>query len=277
MSKSSDRVLIYIPTYDCERTIVGVLDEIPASVWARAEVWVVDNQSSDRTVAKVLAGNAQSRWAKTVKVIQPTQNQGYAGSQKLAYRLALADPQGFQAVLMLHGDGQYDPKLIPQFLKELSGPEQIVYGYRSWRWNWKSDETPIFAYLTIKSLSVLESAMTGYWRREWHSGMVMHKRGFLEKVNLTNITSTMHMDGHLLFAAGRLGLPVKGLPIYKRYKNYEALKPSARVRYVFNVLKLIPRLHFIPVGVTAGHKPAPLPEHKVMTIEAAPLEREITI
>lgn len=244
---SSNRLLIYIPAYNCESRILGVVDDIPPEIWAISDVLVVDNHSRDNTLKLVIEANQAKRWPKAIHIVQPKKNLGYAGSQKLAYRLMLEHSQ-FDAVMMLHGDGQYDSALLPKFAAELDSDAEVVYGYRSWINYWSKDETPISSYITIKSLSFIESLMTGYWRKEWHSGMVMYKRSFLTRVNLDQITKTMHIDGHLLFAAGELKAQTKPLPIYKRYKNYPAIGKTARIRYTLGVLTLIPRLHFIPVA-----------------------------
>lgn len=258
MFDSNRRILIYIPVYNCESRILGVLDDIPHWVWDIAEVLVIDNRSTDGTYEKVLSSNQSKRWPRQAHLIQPVINAGYSGSQKLAYHLALAHPE-IDWILMLHGDGQYDPALIPRFFEQMKNPVDVVYGFRSWRKFWTKDETPWSSYVTIKLLSLLESWITGFYRKEWHSGMVMYRKSFLAKVALENLTTTMHIDGHLLFAAGVLNAEVLGIPIYKRYENYPALGPTARIRYVFDVVKLMPRLKSIPVTKTSGATMA-LPE-----------------
>jgi len=272
---SENKLLLYIPSYNCAPYILSVIDSIPPETWAMADVLVIDNLSSDDTIEKLTKANSEQRWAKPVHIIQPRENLGYSGSQKLAYRFFLAHPQ-YKAIMMLHGDGQYDPALIPSFATFIDSEFEVVYGHRSKTKNWSKDETPWIAYLTIKSLSIFESLMTGYWRHEWHSGMVMYKRGFLSQVNFANITRSMHIDGHLLFAAGKLGVPVKGVPIYKRYKDYEALGPTARVRYVWNVLKLIPRLHFISVHrKSEGATELPTPAFDAFTTHRRQLQQPL--
>ncbi len=215
-------------------------------LWEQADVLVIDNKSSDHTVELLQQGNAEGRWPQEVMIIQPTENRGYSGSQKLAYWLML-EHSTYEWVLMLHGDGQYDPKQIKKFWAHANEDYDVVYGFRSWRAYWSKDETPWTSYITIKTLSFLESWITGYWRKEWHSGMVMYRRRFLERINFKNITSTMHIDGHLLFAAGVLKARLLAVPIYKRYKNYAAIGKTARVKYVFDVLRLLPRLKKISV------------------------------
>lgn len=268
------RILIYIPVYNCESRILGVLDDIEPWVWERAEVLVIDNRSTDNTLGKLVEANNSGRWPRQVHVIQPKINAGYSGSQKLAFRIVL-EHEHIDWVLMLHGDGQYDSRLIKDFFEHIDGPNEVVYGYRSWRTYWSKDETPLSSYVAIKVLSVLESFITGYRRKEWHSGMVMYSRHFLARIDFDNITPTMHIDGHLLYAAGVSGTPVHAIPIYKRYKNYPALGPTARVRYVFNVLGLMPRLKSISVLNASCQNLEPEEQHSNRLIEFESYPREL--
>ena len=45
--------------------------------------------------------------------------------------------------------------------------------------------------------------------------------------------------GDLLFVSGVLGVPVKGVPIYKRYKELTPFEGAARRKYVFDVMRLM--------------------------------------
>lgn len=245
-AEKKKNLLVYIPSYNCRERLLGVLDEVPKELWGRANFLVIDNQSTDGTIDALVAGNESGRWSQRVHIIQPKQNRGYSGSQKLAYNFAIKFDH-IKSVVMLHGDGQYDPNMILQMFPEVGGENGIVYGYRSKRVFWSKDETPLHTYLIIKILSIMESLLTGVFRKEWHSGFVMYQAWFLKKINFENITPTMHIDGHMLFAAGSLKVKTKGLPIYKRYKNYPALGGTARLKYVMNVFQIIPRLHFIDI------------------------------
>jgi glycosyltransferase involved in cell wall biosynthesis len=253
LPQTAHRILIYIPTYNCRERTLALIDEIPRHVWNQADVMVIDNQSQDGTLEALRSANQARRWPHPIHLVQPNENLGYAGSQKLAYNLVLMNEK-YEWVLMLHGDGQYDPNQLDRFFAHLYAPNDVVYGYRSWRKFWSKDETPWSSYITIKTLSLLESLITGFWRKEWHSGMVMYHRRFLSRIYFANITTTMHIDGHLLYASGKFGCPVTAVPIYKRYKNYPAIGRTARVRYVFDVLRLLPRMKSIPIERTKSAK-----------------------
>lgn len=234
----SRKVLVYLPAYNCGRVIISVLDEIPASIWEIADFLVVDNCSTDNTADLLLQANAEQRFPRHVHVVRPPRNLGYSGSQKLAYKLALASPS-VERVIMLHGDGQYSPLLLNDYLPLIDSDYGVVYGYRDKRVYRSRDETPLVAYFIIKLMSALESIVTGYRRKEWHGGFVMYSRRFLERVAIDNLTSTPHIDGHLLFTAGVLDEKVLGIPIWKRYKNYPGFGGLARVKYMFDVFRLL--------------------------------------
>lgn len=234
------RVLVYIPVYNCADKIVSVLDEIPPEVWAVADFMVVDNCSTDDTARLVLEADRSGKYPRRVHLIQPPRNLGYAGSQKLAYKIAVRSPS-VEKVIMLHGDGQYSPELLKLFVPLLDSTYGVVYGFRDRRAFPSHEETPRGSYMTIKVMSAVESYLTGVRRKEWHTGFVMYGREFLSRVDLDNLTSTPHIDGNLLFVSGLLDESVLAVPIWKRYRGYKSFAGLRRPKYLFDVFSLIVR------------------------------------
>ena len=247
----SRELLIYIPAFNCADYIVGVVDEIPEILWGIADVLVIDNCSTDRTVKRLQQARMEKRWPGPIHLIQPKNNLGYSGSQKLAYRIALESPN-IQNVIMLHGDGQYPPELLKKFLPFTGSEYGLVYGFRDKSSYPEKEETPLLTYWTIKILGSLESFVTGYKRKEWHNGFVMYSREFLSKINLSALTDTYHIDGHIQFIAGELKEKIIAVPIWKRYKNYEQLKGLNRLTYIFHVLSLMVIFRVLGSGQSAA-------------------------
>lgn len=231
-------VLIYVPTFNCQASIVSVLESIPPAIQKQADVLVIDNCSTDDTVKTIRRAQSEGRLSREIQIVQPSSNVGYARSQKLAYSLACRS-ENVKWVAMLHGDGQYPPALLALFEPWLSSSAGVVYGYRSRLAYPRLEETPFLTLMTIKILSVLESLVTGVWRREWHSGFVMHSTRFLNKVDLKSLTNTPHIDGQLLFVASAVGETAVPIAIYKRYKQLNRFEGAARRQYVIDVLKLM--------------------------------------
>ncbi|MBI4860567.1 MAG: glycosyltransferase family 2 protein [Candidatus Riflebacteria bacterium] len=113
--RSSGRVLVFIVSYNAEKHIGSVLDRVPKELFGSEDVHFlcIDDCSGDGT-ASVAALWAREHRVRNLTVLRNRANQGYGGNQKLGYRFCL--DAGFDFVILLHGDGQYAPELIPRFI-----------------------------------------------------------------------------------------------------------------------------------------------------------------
>jgi glycosyltransferase involved in cell wall biosynthesis len=123
------KILCYIPAYNAAATIPSVLDRIPESMKQKIDEYlVVDNASEDNTHL-VGIGYAHQKGLTNLKVHRSETNGGYGGSQKVGYRYAI--DHGFDAVVMLHGDGQYAPEKMEYLLEPIyQGKADHVFGSR---------------------------------------------------------------------------------------------------------------------------------------------------
>jgi glycosyltransferase involved in cell wall biosynthesis len=247
-------ILIYIPCYNCETTIASVLQSIPQEFWDRSECLVIDNCSKDKTSEAAVQEIKEGQHSFPISLIRTHQNIGYAGSQKLAYQLALASPSVSQ-VIMLHGDSQYPPSLLLKLLPHVNSGKAIVNGYRDKNLYRDRDETPWSTYLTIKILNALENWVTGMNQKEWHSGFAMYSRHFLSQVPFDFISDTYHIDGEMLIMANLLHLPILSVPIYKHYEGKQRLLLWGRIKYTFTVLKLLLKYRRINLKKIKGVEP----------------------
>lgn len=233
-------VLVYVPCHNCEPKIAQTLREIPADYHGIMECLVVDNHSRDRT-AQIVAGLIRRReLAFRTHLARTRENLGYAGSQKLAFSLAVAAP-AVRRVIMLHGDGQYPPQLLALLRPHLESGAAVVTGYRSKRVFGPQEETPRSTDLVIKVLSAIESLVLGIHRREWHSGFVMYGREFLARVPFQRLGPWMHIDAEFLILAALLGAETRSIPIYKRYRGFKPFDGLPRLRYVGHVFRVMLR------------------------------------
>lgn len=100
----ADRILVFIPCYNCERQIPRVLAQfrsVPADLFD--EVLVIDNGSRDGTVAAAAAA-LPAVGARRARVARNDHNYNLGGSHKAAF--AYAEREGFSHVVVLHGDDQ---------------------------------------------------------------------------------------------------------------------------------------------------------------------------
>src|SRR5690606_6591522 len=104
------RVLILVLTYNAARHIESVLERIPKDLpgW-QVDVLVLDDASTDATY-RIVSDHAARNASRPILTGRNAFNQGYGGNQKIGYRYAI--DQGYDAVVLLHGDGQYPPESI---------------------------------------------------------------------------------------------------------------------------------------------------------------------
>jgi glycosyltransferase involved in cell wall biosynthesis len=224
---------IYIPARNTSHTIVDVLEAIPISLTqSGTEVLVVDNASSDDTVARVRERLARG-FPFPVTIQQNTENRGYGGSQKLAYRQALE--RGHDIVVMLHGDGQYPATRVPALIQRLQEQPHagMVYGSRLCLTE-EVDETPWVRLLGIRTLSRLQNWVTGVRLAEWFSGFRAFRTQALQQIPFHACTDDYYFDVEIILLLHLAGFTILEAPVAKRYRE-ESSKPGG-CRFALKVL-----------------------------------------
>lgn len=99
-----DKILLFIPAYNCEIQIIRVLDQMSKKLLEYiTEIIIVNNRSQDKTEQTVID------WMKKhdtipAKLLTNKNNYGLGGSHKIAFNYALENQ--FDFVIVLHGDDQ---------------------------------------------------------------------------------------------------------------------------------------------------------------------------
>lgn len=115
------KILIIIPAYNEENTIETLLKEIQSLNIKGIQPLVINDCSTDHT--SYLARQAGA------KVIDLPCNLGIGGAVQTGYKYALKN--GYDIAIQVDGDGQHDPKYIPQLIEPLlNGEADIVIGSR---------------------------------------------------------------------------------------------------------------------------------------------------
>jgi dolichol-phosphate mannosyltransferase len=106
MPSKSERTLLFIPVYNCERQIPRVIAQLTPDIRAlMSEVVIVNNRSTDGSQAAAIAA-VRNLPDLPAKVLLNDENYGLGGSHKVAFEYALA--HGFDYCIVLHGDDQGD-------------------------------------------------------------------------------------------------------------------------------------------------------------------------
>lgn len=210
------KVLIFIVSYNAEAFIESVLDRIPQDVWHNPdydlEVLVIDDQSQDETFQRADAW--RRRYPNTnVTVLYNPVNQGYGGNQKIGYYYALEN--GFDAVVLLHGDGQYAPEYLDEMIRPLIRWEaDVVFGSRMMnRFDALKGKMPLYKWVGNQILTTAQNLILGSDLSEFHTGYRAYSTAALRAVPFAYNSDYFDFDTDIIIQMLDTGQRIKEIPI----------------------------------------------------------------
>ncbi len=214
-SAQGKRLGVFVISYNAERLIQNTLRRIPEEIWREVEiVYVVDDCSMDETTRQAM--DYPDPYGK-LKVFRNRTNRRYGGNQKFGYQYAI--DLGLDAVVMLHGDGQYAPEMLPDLFRPLvAGAADVVIGSRMiHRRDALKGGMPKYKFAANIFLTGVENLLSGLSLSEFHSGYRGYSTAFLRRIPLWENSDEWHFDSHILFQARQADAVVRELPIPTRY------------------------------------------------------------
>jgi glycosyltransferase involved in cell wall biosynthesis len=207
------RVAIFIPAYQAEATLADVVRRIPRSVYERVdEILIQDDASTDRTVE--VARRLAREYAK-IRVVCNASNLGYGGTKKKAYRALIN--AGFDAVVMLHGDGQLPPEALGSMLAPiLRGDVGIVLGSRILSHPLRGG-MPLYKYLGNRALTIAMNRTLNLNLTDYHTGYRAYACHALARLEPESCSDGHEISSELLFRAADLGIPIAEVPVATWY------------------------------------------------------------
>jgi glycosyltransferase involved in cell wall biosynthesis len=227
------KILCYIPAYNAAATIPSVIDRIPQKMMDQIdELLIVDNASEDNTNL-VGIGYAHVKGLKKLQVHRNAVNGGYGGSQKVGYRYAIDN--GFDVVVMLHGDGQYAPEKMEYLLEPVfQGKADHVFGSRM-TGDPRKGGMPIHRYLGNIFLTKVENWVLGWNLSEYHSGYRIYTTDILKRIPFERNSNEYHFDSQILVQLRQVGARVVERTIPTYYGSEKCYVPLTK--YGFDVLR----------------------------------------
>lgn len=208
------RIAVAIPCYKVTRHVLGVIAAIGPEV---ERIYAVDDACPEGSGQFIEANNTDPR----VRVLYNPQNMGVGGAIVTAYKAAIAD--GMDIVVKIDGDGQMNPKLLPQFVKPLlRGEADYTKGNRFFRPESIRGMPP----MRLFGNAVL-SFMTKLSCGQWHSmdptnGYTAARTAVLREMPLDKLEKRYFFETDMLFRLGTLRALVKDVPMDSVYADEES-------------------------------------------------------
>jgi glycosyltransferase involved in cell wall biosynthesis len=212
----NQKIVIVLPAYNAGKTLEKTLSYLPQDL--EAEIILVDDNSSDNTLE--VAHNLK------ITTLRHEKNLGYGANQKTCYREALK--RGADIVLMLHPDGQYDPRMIKGLLMpiELDICDVVLGNRVRSRKETLKNKMPIIKYVLNRLLTFLQNVVLGQNLGEFLTGYRAYKREVLEKINWENFSNDFVFDSEFLIAAVHQEFRIGDVPVPTIYTD-----ESSQIRF----------------------------------------------
>jgi len=202
-----DDVSVVMGTYDEERAVARVLDDVERVTGGKASVICVDS-SSDRTPEI-----AREHGARVIR----QEPQGYG----VAVRRAL-EAADRPVIVTTDCDDTYPMAALPRFLDAINSGYDVVSGDRLTR---GADAMPRFNRLGNRAFALLASLLVGERVRDTTTGMRAYRREVIEDIEWTENTG---LSAELLLRPLLRGYRVTEIPIdYRERAGETTLDPLA--------------------------------------------------
>lgn len=235
LTHTTHRFLIYVVAYEAEQHLHDLFDRIPDELFNRPDIdfLVCDDASSDNG-PNVLKEWLEAHEIHNVTILKNRVNQGYGGNQKIGFRVAV--DEGYDCLVLLHGDGQYTPELLPEFLStwEESEPDVILGTRMHSTSSARKGGMPLYKLVGNRILTTFQNWLTGWNLSEYHTGYRAYSTNFLESVPFEINTNEFHFDTEILLQAAHVGASVHEIEIPTFYGNEICRVPG--FKYAWDVI-----------------------------------------
>ncbi len=227
MLQHKQKLIIFIPAYNEEKTITEVIRKIPKNLaGVEQEIIVVDDGSTDNTVKKVQSIG--------VKVISHHENLGLGKTFSTIVRIALE--KRADVVITIDADLQFNPAEIPKLANPIIQKKaDFVTGTRFVNCN--QQEIPMFRLLGNKLIARFISWVCKRKFTDVSCGFRVYSRKALFYLNIINNFTYTH---EVILTLSFKGLRMLEKPIkVKYYTNRKSHVTGNIILYILKTLRII--------------------------------------
>lgn len=234
MLNENEKIMLFIPAYNCEKQVLRVLRSITTDISKRfAEIVVVENRATDGTLRAAELGLSEIKNCKTT-LLQNNENYSLGGSHKVAFNYMLE--KGYDYLVVLHGDDQGD---IRDILPIIDSGE--YHDYDALLGSRFEKESKLIGYSKFRILgniilNIVLSILTATRITDMGSGLNMYSSAFLSSKFYTLYPNDLTFNIYSLFYGIWKKSKFKFFPL--SWKESDQVSNAKMFRQARNILKL---------------------------------------
>ena len=247
---SPPRVGVLVVAYNAASTLASVLDRIPEEYRDSIDhVMVADDASTDSTFL-IGVGYRETFGHLPITVVRHDENRGYGGNQKWGYRWAME--HGLDVVVLLHGDGQYAPEMLPDMVAPIieHGADAVMGSRMLPPGSARAGGMPLYKWVGNRILTTTQNVLTGASLSEWHSGYRAYRVDALRDLDLDSMSDGFDFDTQILLGLMDASRRIVEIPIPTYYGD--EISYVNGMRYARQVTGHVLRHRLRRIGFGAG-------------------------
>lgn len=229
MERAPGKAICVILAYNCGNVLENTYRRIPKDSVDR--IILCDDGSTDNTVSE----------AKRLGIEYYTHpNLGYGGNIKFSMQKSIE--LGADYIVDLHGDGQYDPTVIPAALAKAREGYDLVLGSRFLEGKLQplKDQMSLARYIANIILSTTERFVFRSDITEFHTGFRVYTRRLTERVALEETSDNFLFGFEIIAQAIYAKLKIGEIPIRCSYKEeHTSISIPQSIVYSFQTFKVL--------------------------------------
>ena len=231
-----DKILLFIPMYNCEKQITRVLGQLNDEVCEYlSEVLIINNRSTDNGEKVVEDYLRNNKLRIKATLIRNDENYGLGGSHKVAFDYAIKND--FDYVILLHGDDQGDISNILPYLKSRAYEQYDCFlGARFMRGSQLKGYSK-FRTFGNRVYNLLFSVGCGYRVYDLGSGLNMYKVSILKDAFYLKYKDNLIFNYCMVMGSAYYKHKVKFFPII--WREDDQVSNVKMVSQAITVLKLL--------------------------------------
>ncbi len=246
----SNRIMLFIPAYNCEKQIPRVLQKIDARVQQYVQqIVIIDNRSTDNTLQAAKQA-AIDLGLKNVVLLRNQENYSLGGSIKRAFMYAIENHYDY--VISLHGDDQADIRdMLPSLESGDYQNQDLTIGARFH----KDSTLQGYSFVRRMGNKALNLACALINRRrvdDLIAGLNCFKVSFLKDQFFLRFPNNLTFDAHLLLYAFNKKATIKYIPV--TWREEDQISNAKVVRQALIILRLFAAYVFQGEKVFADNK-----------------------